>query len=193
VQWRNAGRYQAYQLSPYDETIVIDADYLVFDQNILKIFECEWDYTVMRQARGLTQEFPVAMGTHSLPYVWATVFAFRRTPKAEMFFDLVQRVQDNYNYYRELFNIEQRNFRNDYAFAIANIIINGYSINESQGIPWTMFTIDKPIERMVSTEHNIRIYHADSAVVAPHQCIHVMDKQYLQSQDFKQFVNALTQ
>jgi hypothetical protein len=191
VQWRNAGRYQAYQLSPYDETIVIDADYLVFDQNILKIFECEWDYTVMRQARGLTQEFPVAMGTHSLPYVWATVFAFRRTPKAEMFFDLVQRVQDNYNYYRELFNIEQRNFRNDYAFAIADIILNGYVIND-HGIPGPMVNVDYTVTSIEAKGNVFVIKDTARAFVVPRINLHVMSKQYLQSEQFKEFINSET-
>jgi hypothetical protein len=189
VQWRNAGRYQAYQLSPYDETIVIDADYLVFDQNILKIFECEWDYTIMRQARGLTQEFPQDMGPRSLPYVWATVFAFRRTPTAEMFFSLVQRVQDNYNYYRELFNIEQRNFRNDYAFAIADIILNGYAIGE-HGIPGPMLHVDQPVVSIEAKGSMFVIKDNTQAFVVPRMNLHVMSKQYLQSEQFKEFIDS---
>jgi hypothetical protein len=193
VNWRNFGRYLAYELSPYDETLLVDTDYLVLDDSLLKLFDTPFDYRLVHHNKNTDGAVYEQMGETSLPFVWATVVLFRKSERARLFFNLVGRVQRNYRYYRNLYNIREGNYRNDYAFAIANIIINGYSLNESQGIPWTMFTIDKPIERMVSTEHNIRIYHADSAVVAPHQCIHVMDKQYLQSQDFKQFVNALTQ
>lgn len=188
VQWRNAGRYQAYEFSPYAETIVIDADYLVFDQNILKIFECDWDYMIMRQARGLTQEFPVNMGANSLPYVWATVFAFRRTSRAEMFFSLVKRIQDNYSYYKELFNIEQRNFRNDFAFAIADIILNGYAINKN-GIPGPMLHVDQPIHSITTRGNMFVIKDENRAYVVPRTNLHVMSKQYLQSKQFKEFID----
>ncbi len=39
VKWRNVGRHNAYYLSPYDETLVIDVDYLVIDNSLNKIFE----------------------------------------------------------------------------------------------------------------------------------------------------------
>ena len=37
-------------------------------------------------------------------------------------------------------------FRNDHAFAISNLILNGYSIDDYKSIPWSMLTVDKPIE-----------------------------------------------
>lgn len=188
VQWRNAGRCLAYDASPYNETIVIDVDYLMFDSNILKVFECDWDYQLMRRANGLTQQFPETMGPNSLPYVWATVFAFRKTPRAKMFFDLVRRVQDNYTYYRELFNVKERNFRNDYAFAIADVILNGYTINTT-GIPGPMQHVDQPIDSITAQGNTLIIRDANQAYVLPRMNLHVMSKAYLQSAQFEQFIN----
>ena len=45
--WRNGDRWQAYNLSPYDETLLIDSDYLMLDQNLLKLFEQDFDYRIM--------------------------------------------------------------------------------------------------------------------------------------------------
>jgi len=188
VQWRNAGRYQAYELSPYDETIVIDADYLVLDDNLLKLFKCEWDYRIMKSAHALTQEFPTTMGPTSLPYVWATVFAFRRTAHAEMFFKLVKRIQDHYGYYRELFNIEQRNFRNDFAFAMADIILNGYAVS-NYGIPGPMLHVDQSINSITPLNNMLVIKDNTRAYVVPRTNLHVMSKQYLQSEQFKEFID----
>lgn len=188
VQWNNTGRYQAYELSPYDETIVIDADYLVLEPGLLKIFKANWDYLLMRQACGLTESFPTLMGSTSLPYVWATVFAFKKTPRAKMFFDLVRRVQDNYGYYRELFNIEQRNFRNDYAFAIADIVLNGYTIGTA-GLPGTLLNVSHQITAISRHNNSIVIRDSNRAYVLPEMNIHVMSKAYLQSPQFKEFVN----
>ena len=39
VIWRNFGRYLAYDLSPYEETILVDTDYLVLDQSLLTLFD----------------------------------------------------------------------------------------------------------------------------------------------------------
>jgi len=191
VEWRNFGRYLAYQLSPYDETVLLDTDYLVLDHSILKLWATEFDYKLMhdnRTAKGIDTS---TMGVNSLPFVWATVALFRRSERARLFFDLIGRVQRNYSYYKSLYSIHETSYRNDYAFAIANIILNGYTVNASQGIPWSMFTVDQKIERMAMINSQIRIYHQATAIVVPRQCIHVMDKEYLQSDNFQQLVEAI--
>jgi hypothetical protein len=188
VEWRNAGRYQAYDLSPYDETLVIDVDYLVLDTQILKIFETNWDYLLQRSSQGLVENFNDVMGTHSLPYSWATVFAFRKTKRSRLFFSLVKRVQDNYSYYRELFNIDQRMFRNDYAFSIADIILNGYTIN-TDSIPGTLLHINHPIKSIESFDDLVVIRDEKRAYIVPRMNMHIMSKAYLQSRQFEEFVS----
>lgn len=190
-QWRNFDRYLAYELSPYYETILIDTDYLVLDNSLVKLFATEFDYKLMHHSENMYELMPEEMGTIGLPFVWATVVLFRKTERARLFFNLIGRIQRNYNYYSLLYNIREGNYRNDYAFAIANNILNGYSLNEDQGIPWRMLTIEKPIERVTTTESQIRIYHKELVVVVPRQNIHVMDKQYLLSDNFEQAVEAI--
>ena len=192
VEWKNFGRNLVYELSPYDETLVIDADYVVLDSGLLKIFDLSWDYLLQRHACSLNNESvsPI-MGTHSLPYVWATVFAFRKTPRAQMFFDLVRRIQANYHYYRELFNVESRSYRNDYAFAMADVIINGFTINEN-GIPGAMLNILQPIGSMTMHNNQVVIKDKDMAYVTPCMNMHVMSKAYLQSHNFKKFIEHVT-
>lgn len=191
VTWRNFGRYLAYELSPYTETILMDTDYLVLDNSLLKLFETEFDYKLMHHNRNLEGYSYEMMGETSLPYIWATVVLFRRTERSRLFFNLIGRIQRNYRYYRALYNIREGNYRNDYAFAIANNIINGYSLNEDQGIPWRMLTVDQKIDKIMLTDTQVQIYHGNTATVVPHQCLHVMDKEYLQSRDFEQVVEAI--
>jgi hypothetical protein len=190
-QWRNFGRYLAYELSPYNDTILIDTDYLVLDDSLLTLFETNFDYKLMHHNYTPTSASYEMMGETSLPFVWATVVLFRKTERARLFFNLVGRIQRNYQYYRALYNIRERNFRNDYAFAIANCILSGYNLNEDQGIPWILFTVDNPIERIMLTDTQLLIYHNNTAIVVPYQNIHVMDKEYLLSRDFEQVVEAI--
>jgi hypothetical protein len=192
VQWRNIGRNLAYELSPYDETLVIDIDYIVQDTELLKIFELDWDYILMRDARSLNDEYiPNVMGSNSLPFVWATVFAFRKTPRAKLFFDLVQRIQHNYHYYRELFNVESRQYRNDYAFAMADVIINGFQVQRNS-IPGPLLNITQTVESIAINNNKFVIKDTSNAYVVPKMNLHLMGKQYLQSNNFKEFIKNVT-
>jgi hypothetical protein len=192
VEWKNFGRNLSYELSPYEETLVIDVDYVVQDAGLLKIFDLPWDYLLQRSARSLNDEYvPAVMGAHSLPYVWATVFAFRKTDRAKAFFNLVQRIEANYHYYRELFNVESRSYRNDYAFAMADTILNGFSVPKVS-IPGPMLNITQPIKSMTSQGNQIIIKDKHSAYVIPQMNMHVMSKAYLQSKNFKEFIGHAT-
>jgi hypothetical protein len=191
VQWRNAGRYQAYELSPYDETLVIDADFLIFNDSVARVFELEfWDWQVMRDATGLTQQYPRCMGPNSLPYVWATAFAFKKTPAARMYFDLIRRIQENYGFYRALYNIEQRNFRNDHAFAIADMALSGYNPQGASALLGPMLHIDNAVTTITAQGRNFVVRDADRAYVIPRTNMHVMSKSYLQSHQFREFIDS---
>ena len=192
VQWRNLGRHYAYALSPYQDTILLDTDYLVLDNSLNTLFETEFDYKLMHHNSNYKGGVYEQMGNTSLPFVWATVVLFRKSKRTELLFDLVAKIQRNYNYYRSLYNIREGNYRNDYAFAIANNILSGYSLNEDQGIPWRMFSIEEKIDQMLYDDNFLYVYSEGTGRVVPRQNIHIMDKQYLQSQDFEQLINGLT-
>jgi hypothetical protein len=190
IQWKNVGRHHAYELSPYDETLVIDVDYLILDNNLNKIFNTEWDYLLARDSIALTTTWPDTMGSNSLPYVWATVFAFRKTSKAKIYFDLVGRIQRNYAYYCALFNVEARNFRNDYAFAMADIVLNGYTVDK-KSIPGSILAVDQSIQSMTVKDNHIVVKDKNRSYVLPRTNLHIMSKAYLQSNNFKILVEQL--
>ena len=190
VSWQNFNRYQAYELSPYNETLVIDADYLILDNNLGKLFDIDFDYLLQRNSYALTQHWPNAMGTNSLPHVWATVFAFRKTDKSRNFFNLVKRIQENYGYYHMLFNIRERNYRNDYAFAMADIILNGYCINPIS-IPGNMLTVDQVINSIEIKKNSLVIRDDNKAYIVPKTNLHIMSKAYLQSKNFYRLIEEI--
>jgi hypothetical protein len=193
VEWKNFGRYLAYELSPYDSTVLLDVDYLVLDDSLLKLIDLNKDYAFHYYSSSSNGDLYSSMGPYSLPFIWATVIVFNKSDKTKMLFDLVKRIQDNYDYYCKLYNIRERNFRNDYAFAIANIILNGYHIDPGHNIPWKMFTITDKVDRLIVDSKNIRAYFTNKKpILMPQQNIHVMDKAYLQSTQFKDFVTDVT-
>ena len=189
--WRNVDRYRAYELSPYDETILMDSDYLILDNSLLKLFEQNFDYRIMTYNQTVDGPWQESMGFAGLNYQWATVVLFRKTPVAQMLFNLVGRVQRNYNYYTKLYHTRADSFRNDYAFTMAYNMLNGYDQGLDQGIPWPMLTLDRTIGSMTIKNNMLQIKEQNRAHVIPKQNVHVMDKDYLLTNDFLEFVEAI--
>lgn len=190
--WRNGDRYRAYELSPYDETLLIDSDCLTLDTNLLTLFEQDFDYRIMTDCHTLDHgPWGTSMGTYSLPFQWATIVMFKRTEKSKMLFDLVGRVQRNYGYYLKLYHINYSSFRNDYAFTIANNMLNGYSLNMDQGIPWSVLTLNNPVKSIGLANNLMTIKEKDKAYVIPQQTLHILDKEYLLTDNFANFVDLI--
>jgi hypothetical protein len=189
--WRNANRYQAYELSPYDETLLLDVDYLVLSNNLVKLFEQDFDYRIMTHNQIPGGVWNETMGATGLQYQWATVILFRKTQKAKMLFDLAGRIQRNYRYYVSLYQMSRSNFRNDYAFTIANNILNGYDQGMIDGIPWNMLSLTNLVTSMKLKKGLITIKEPNTAHVIPQIDIHVADKDYLLTDDFNDFLDAV--
>lgn len=191
--WRNGNRFQAYELSPYDETILIDSDYLMLDQTLLTMLDATTDYKLIHTNHTPERVMPNSMGVTSLNYVWATAITFKRTQKSALLFDLVGRIQRNYEYYRMLYNIQHRNFRNDFAFAIANNILNGYTNNKSQGMPFALLTVENKITNIEVKNDFLVVRQAERAHILPKQNVHIIDKEYLSSDAYGELVDNLCQ
>jgi hypothetical protein len=192
--WNNSLRCQAYELSPYDQTILLDSDYFVLDDSLLKLLDSVEDYKIIRNNIYIDGAPSDTLGKYSIPSLWATIIAFDRTPKSKMLFDLVARVERNYSYYRRLYNIQATNFRNDFAFTIADNILNGYCQDPTNYIPWPMLSVNTPIDSLELQGSKLYIKTKDQAYVTPKQSIHIMGKAWLTSDacaDFvKEAVNA---
>lgn len=192
IQWKNFDRCAVYDLSPYQETLLLDTDYLVMTDSLLKLFDQPFDYRLMYKMHTLLEISDEEMGPASLPLVWATVVLFRKTQKSELFFKLIRRIQNNYAYYKTLYNMHDSSYRNDHAFSIANIILNGYSLDQHTSIPWPMLTVKDEIKELQLENNLIVIRTTNRAIISPKQDMHVMDKDYLNSNSFSDFVNGVS-
>lgn len=190
--WHNKGRGTAYDLSPYDQTLLLDCDYLVFDDNLLKILESLQDYAIVQQNDFIDGTQTTTMGKYSLHTLWATVIAFNKTNKTRLLFELVKRIERNYPYYWRLYNVNATNFRNDFAFTIADNIINGYTQDRSNYIPWPILTINRPIQKLSLENNKFFLEVNDQGYVLPKQSLHVMSKEYLLGDALESLIEAAT-
>jgi hypothetical protein len=154
--------------------------------------ELVYDYRIMEHSNSSAETMPTRMGIVGLPYLWATVVMFRKCPRSEMFFNLIGRIQRNWAYYRNLFMVDGTSYRNDYAFAMSNTIINGYSLTTKNIIPWKMFTVVQEVVRMdTNLKDKIIVRLKDLAITIPKHNVHIMDKDFLTSDNFEEFVEEV--
>jgi hypothetical protein len=137
LPFNNGNRATAYELSPYDETIVMDTDFVINNNILLNCFSQNKDFLVYDRAVHLgvyteTSEFKNISDT-SIKFYWATVFFFRKTETNRIFFDLIKHIQENYLHYRSVYQFKSNVFRNDFAFSIAIHIMNGYQTGDFAG------------------------------------------------------------
>lgn len=143
--WINKGRYQAYELSPYDETLLLDVDYVVNSDKLLKIFDFYDDFCCHNKTEYLMQPNSPQelLSAYSYETLWATVIAFKKTNRARQIFDTLRMVQENYDHYANIHSFVGGVYRNDYALTLALKIVNGHSDNHNDYIPWNLIHIGK--------------------------------------------------
>jgi hypothetical protein len=164
LNFNNGNRADAYFLSPYDETLVMDTDYIVSSDILNNCFEQQNDLCLYKDAVHLgihsgTPEFDKISDT-SVDFYWATVVFFRKTKVNEIYFNLIKHIQENYMHYRSVYQFKSNVYRNDFAFSIAAHIMNGYQKgNFVTSLPGKhYYTIDKDVlHSIVDTEIKVLV------------------------------------
>ena len=176
LEWLNIDRHMAYDLSPYDTTLVMDIDYLPFSDNLKKFMETKYDFLVSKDAYDLTGRDSFNMRRWSMiDMVWATVFIFRKGKRAKRIFDMVKYVKQYYHYFNEMYRIYGKNFRNDYAFAIALEQANGF-INYDT-LPIRLSTLPPDCKVVKFTDKGIVWQYKDHINYIEDQDVHVLNKE----------------
>lgn len=129
LEFYNCNHWQAYELSPYDETLFIDADYLIMSDALNKCWGSVNDVMVNHRIYSPTDT--IMPYSRSIDHVgirlyWATVIYFKKSTLAEHLFSIMRHVQENYSYYRDLYLFSNDMFRNDHAVSIAIHMMNGF-------------------------------------------------------------------
>ena len=123
LTWHNKTRPLAYDLSPYEKTLLLDVDYLMFNNSLQWLFDSKQELICHKNVYDVTDKNSFIddklLHWSSVPMLWATVLYFTRNDTAKEFFNLVKLIQDNYQYYYNLYNFKMGPYRNDYAISIA--------------------------------------------------------------------------
>jgi hypothetical protein len=123
VDWYNGNRPSVFNVTPYDRTIVLDADYVVATGWLNAAIESTMDFWCYREAYDITVNKRLlgseTFGEHQYPMSWATVMIFTKNNKTQFLFDSMQMIRSNWQHYRDLYKIQRPTYRNDIALSIA--------------------------------------------------------------------------
>jgi hypothetical protein len=130
LEYKNNSRSLCFDLTPYNETLLLDTDFVLFNDSLRVCFDQTNDLLMYKRSLDLstdrdTTEFKTISETGP-DFYWATAIFFRKTQLNKIFFNLVKHIQDFWPHYKNLFQLPYSTFRNDYAFSIAVHIMNGY-------------------------------------------------------------------
>lgn len=176
-QWMNRNRHQAYELSPYEQTLILDADYFLASDQLLKIFDTDYDFAIahkfwdlitgVQQERKLISEFGLAN-------VYATATYFKKSLISDLIFQRVQTVKNNWDYYQTLYQFISK-FRNDYAFAIALHEINNGLVDRTMLLDHIIWNA-MPAAEFTVTENRPCIRQADIEIDINNIDLHMLNK-----------------
>ena len=188
VSWHNAGRTEAYDLTPWSRTLVLDADYVVASDQLQILLESDqeflahasaYDITGVDSFTGLNQ-----YGEHCMPMSWATVMMFQKSDHAELIFDCMKMIKQNWRHYKNLYKITNSMFRNDYALSIALNIVNGQTLQHTS-IPWALASVtpEHTVTRVSKDHYRIDYKDQESRPrwsTLRNQDFHAMGKKHLE-------------
>lgn len=188
IPFVNSNRANAWQLSPYDQTLLIDSDYLIFTDNLNLYWDIAEDVLISKgmldiydqQRLGYLDKYVSETGVHMY---WATTVMFTKSKYSETFFNLVDSIRQNYQYYADIYRFSALQFRNDIAFSVAKHIMDGFSTDTTLSLPPVLTAIDKDILHSVDDSGKLTFLISQSSVdnyiaaTVKSLDIHIMNKQ----------------
>lgn len=139
----NINRCDAFDLSPYEETILLDVDYLVLSDTLNQCWGhneelmMNWRYQdIMYERKDITLD---RLNPFGISMYWATVVYFRKSEYSKTFFNFVKHVKNNIAYYKDLYMWPGNLYRNDYSFSIAAHVMSGFADRGIPQLPTTLY------------------------------------------------------
>lgn len=175
-------RLLAYQLTPYDETLLLDVDYMILNDSFKHVWGSREELLVNHKIRYLNGDEAVPadryMAHNTTRLYWMTAMYFRKTPYVEKVFQLMRHVKEHWEYYRFLYGFGGRDYRNDFALSIALHTLEG--MRDYLGhLPVDYLIFAKHGDRLLDVNWDRMVWlHQDSATMVNTGSlnVHCLDK-----------------
>jgi len=148
IPFFNTNRSTSYDLTPYDQTLLIDSDYFV-QSDVLNNF---WnlDLAISSGIADISDQNRIGyydkyLSDTGVKLFWATTFIFKKNEKSKLFFDLLDKIKLEYRSYSDIFRFNPSIYRNDLSFSVTKHILDGFSTIETESLPPVITALDRDI------------------------------------------------
>lgn len=187
IPFKNSSRSKAWDLTPYDRTLLIDSDFLIFSDHLNNYWDVDQDFLISPAIADVNDQSRMQyhdsyISDTGVKLLWATTIMFTKNKNAKMIFDFVKHVQENYSKYAEIYRYDDRVFRNDIAFSLAYHTFSGFVGSDDYFLPPVLSTIDRDILVGADDEKLTFLINRDmqnnyTAASIKNLDVHVMNKQ----------------
>lgn len=147
MPFMNQTRSSIWSLTPYDRTLLIDVDYLVFSDTLSNYWDTDEDFLIASSASDILNKrlgiLDKRISDTGPLMCWATTVMFTKNEKTKIIFELIEFIKENYLYFSEIYKFDTRTFRNDIAFTIAKHIVDGFRPSTGYFLPPVLTMFDK--------------------------------------------------
>lgn len=186
IPFINATRADAWELTPYDRTLLIDSDYLIFSNTLSNYWEHKSSFMISSAMNDIKGDrigvLDKWVSDESIPLLWATTIMFTKNQESKLYFDLVKTIKENYEIFSKIYRFDTRVFRNDIAFSIAKHTIEGFTTEVNNLLPPILTVQDKDVIHSI-TESGIKLLIQDNVsnqmilTNVKDRDLHIMNKQ----------------
>jgi hypothetical protein len=181
-QFLNSNRARAWALTPYDRTLLMDSDLLIYSNRLTPYLDCDDDFLICEKMTDLTGNYlsqnDIRVSDKTIDLRWATTVIFNKNELTKKIFETVDYIHREYRYFADTYQFDTNMFRNDYAFSISNHMFNGFTA-DSNYLPPIMMTNQQDKILDISEKYitiNSTIKQKQAMVTLEGVDVHIMDK-----------------
>jgi hypothetical protein len=186
IPFINANRYSAWNLTPYDRTLLIDVDFLILSNRLSEYWDCEEDIMISKSINDISLQKRIGyhdryISDTGVHLYWATTVMFTKNEKSRLLFNLVKSIKDDYQLYGDIYSFNTRQYRNDIAFSIEKHILDCFNTDFTNCLPPVMSAIDKDVLADVIDDRLLILINENAnnftALTVKGTDVHIMNKQ----------------
>ena len=169
--WYNDYRRQLFKLTPFDQTLLLDADYFLQTNQYLKCFEFDAPFQIIKSVYDPTNRKSfdkyTSLPNRTIPQCWATAMYWNRD--AATYFEYANMVAENYQYYARIFGFSHKQYRNDMVFSIVAHMLPTYSM------PWRMWMTSSDCKLVDANRCGLK-FNYNNNTIRINNDVHVLSK-----------------
>lgn len=183
----NLNRDSAFDLTPYDQTLLFDSDFLIFTKNLNNYWDVDQSFLISSSVDffdpSIKGIYDYRVSPTSLDLKWATTIMFKKDEESKRIFDLVKFIRNNYKYFSAIYNFDNRQYRNDIAFTIACHVMDGYKKITKYELPTIKTIVETADIREFTNQSLVKFLIKKNNEYYPVKVndidLHFMNKQFL--------------